>query len=813
MNSQKNAAQCFKVVTAQGKPLKLVMQELSLTGHVLPVGARLIVRHVFCSSEPKPVEAVYAFGLPRDAALRQFRIQGKDFEVHSELHDVKKATEIYEAGIQDGSLSALARQYGDGLVNLSIGNLRPDEEVSVFLEILAGVENQDDEYRFRFPFSLAPSYHSTARMAEAEPGVGEIELPEDRFGDLLLPKFRRSSERLHQIGFELTVESPGSNTEVGSPSHAIRVRPEGKEMLRISNGRDGEVPNRDLIIDVRHSAAEPMVFTGLDKQNRGQLAAEIPASCIGVPTEEPISVVMLLDRSGSMSGPPIQQARKAAKACLAALSPEDNFGIVLFDDSVNQFMPNLLQANKQNRNSAHKFLKKYEARGGTELRKGLLSARSLFNRPGGDLLVITDGQVFETESILEEAREMGHRVHVLGIGSASQDRFLALLARETGGTSRFLTARERVDLGALELFSAIGNPVAEGIKLSSTGSLQISTAPEPPSHAFTGSPLVVWGESNGPGSGLLELTWKKPKPGSINVPFRIPEVTVEIAETLRLLRGARLLTDLDSRVVSGRGAERKRQVRRIEERMRKLSEEFQLASRQKALVAVLRREGDKPGKLPATRIVPVGMPEDVAFGNYFGDFAEDWRVLSKRIGSVPTATLGLVSAGEFRAPAQARSLKFTPTLSKVREFFSAGPESSEELEMQAITQDPLVELAALVEPDGGMPGASLVERALRTLLTLLCFRAEERARQRSIFKRHAKKMTAFMKSLDLDRISDVQQSRITLGLQLAEDPLFEWNDWLDAAKQLAGKKKLKESQLEQLLAGVIDSHAISSKGV
>ena len=43
---------------------------------------------------------------------------------------------------------------------------------------------------------------------------------------------------------------------------------------------------------------------------------------------------------------------------------------------------------------------------------------------GGDVLVITDGQVMGTEDIIAKARSLGVRIHCLGIGSASQDRFL-----------------------------------------------------------------------------------------------------------------------------------------------------------------------------------------------------------------------------------------------------------------------------------------------------------------------------------------------------------------------------------------------------
>src|SRR6516225_11570416 len=78
---------------------QLAMQNLWLTGRVLPMGARLWVRHEFQSQEPKPIEVVYGFMLPRDATLRRFHISGDGFSVDSELREKTEAREIYEQGI------------------------------------------------------------------------------------------------------------------------------------------------------------------------------------------------------------------------------------------------------------------------------------------------------------------------------------------------------------------------------------------------------------------------------------------------------------------------------------------------------------------------------------------------------------------------------------------------------------------------------------------------------------------------------------------------------------------------------------------
>ena len=99
----------FSPRSVQGKKVRLAMQELWLTGQILPVGARLVIRHVFQSAEKKPLEVVYAFPLPRDAALRQFRIEGRDFKAHSKLRTRPEAQEIYERGLEHGHMATMAR--------------------------------------------------------------------------------------------------------------------------------------------------------------------------------------------------------------------------------------------------------------------------------------------------------------------------------------------------------------------------------------------------------------------------------------------------------------------------------------------------------------------------------------------------------------------------------------------------------------------------------------------------------------------------------------------------------------------------------
>ena len=746
--------------SATGKEIALALQELWVTGKILPVGATLQVRHVFKCAEQKPVEVVYAFGLPRDAALRRFRIVGEGFSVMSELKATAEAVKIYEEGIEAGSLSSLARQYRDGVVNLSVGNVRPGETVAVYLEILAGVEMRDDGLRFRFPFTLAPTYHAQARTIEAEPGVGEMELPEE-FGDVLFPKWMKDATGLHRVGFDLTVALPKAVTEIGSPSHAIKVRHEKDGQHRVSLAPEKDVPDRDLVLDVRTHEAVSGVVGGTGKDGVGHFALVVPSSAFGQVEGLPRRIVFAIDRSGSMQGVAMTQARQAVEACLGALSGQDLFGIVAFDSQVECLAEQLMDGSPESRDAARKFLETVDARGGTELAAGFLAAANLLGKDGGDVFLLTDGQVSGTETILAKARAVGIRIHCLGIGSASQDRFLTLLARETGGVSRFLTAQERVDMAAVELFASIGSPVARGIRVESDG---FSFAPEPPSAIFAGNPLVLFGESTSQTDVKVRLSWDGPTgKRHLDVPVTIAESSD--AETVGLLQGSRLITDMEALLdtVTGDGAAGKRESDRQTKALEKLSTKYGLASRAMSLVAVVKRKGDKPGDVPKTMVVPVGMPQDTAFGAYFGG-----GILRESVGRYHQGkVLACMSVQE--APT-ARAFRDSRGPSLLRRAFGAKDTNT--------TENLLLELAGRIEPDGGMPGKDDEERWVATATALFCFMDRGHTATSGAFRAHVSRLLAFLQAAE----STATDERKWQLVDLIENGISLSGDWVDRAR-------------------------------
>jgi hypothetical protein len=364
-----------------------------------------------------------------------------------------------------------------------------------------------------------------------------------------------------------------------------------------------------------------------------------------------------------------------------------------------------------------------------------------------------------TERILADARSAGVRLHCLGIGSASQDRFLALLARETGGVSRFVTPRERVDLSALDLFASVGRLVASRLKAGA------NVQPQPPSFVFSGTAVLLFGEAAEIEEMQIELSWNG---GQMSLPITCSEN--DIAETVLVLQGSRLITDWEGRYPSAEAWSplEKRKENRVANRLLALSQTYGLASREMSLVAVVTRPGDRPGELPEARVVPVGMPQDIDFSAYF----------ARKVGPgemVYSLTKDIFRAGPRAAPSFSRSPLFNRSiLDEVLE----PPECK--VRPAETAEDILLDLALRMESDGGMPGDNSESRAIDTIVAVLAFVSHGHAPGGGAFRSHVARLVSYLKSLT--GLSSQQQEVVDAVIELARKGTAPAGEWITLAR-------------------------------
>lgn len=730
-----------------GKSVPLSMQRMELSGRANPAGALLQVTHQFACEGDHPIEAIYTFMLPRKGALRRFRVKGEGFDVKSQMSVREDARKEYETGLQDGHLSVLAETNLDGMVNLSVGQIQPDDKITVVLEIVCAVETQDDRFRFRFPFTLAPSFHERGH-AVPTPDGGKIELPSDIFGDLVLPEWKTTSEGLHQVSFRMHVESPGLLEAVSSPSHKILVRPD-KNQAEVELAATSDLPDRDLVIDVLTKKPEPVLFKD-KRDNSGipegspQWMLSIPSSIFPTKEDTPRKVCFVLDRSGSMQGSPISSACLALKACLSALRPMDEFGIVRFSNKPEDMTSHMVEASDYYRRIAHSFLDETTASGGTHLARALGKAVEILGNPRGDIFLITDGQVFETGPIVEQCSASGARIHVLGIGEASQDRFLESLSRRTNGVSRMVSVSEDVAEDALELFGTIREPLWEDVRA------QVSEGEKTQEYEIG----TIW---SGRPVSIIDQGQQNITPSRVTFQLGREKKTVDVKEVqenpagfLPLLWASERITDLESEFDFAKEGPL---ASDIKEELRQISLKYGLASRSVSLSAVVERIGDQPGDQPKQQIIPVGMPggKDLSQGVFNSspigirccsssgvtpqNISESSTVMCDSLASSSSVswTSPQYSQNGARKMGWTLGSSYSVTIVNDRDFSSTATDN--------IT---LMAYLSLLESDGGLPGETIQARWIRTFLLALWTIQVAKSSDKNSYWMHLNKMGYFL---------------------------------------------------------------------
>ncbi len=125
---------------------------------------------------------------------------------------------------------------------------------------------------------------------------------------------------------------------------------QGVVNLAIDDLRLNGFPRAEVLVTVRDANGVPIVDVGANRfeivedQKESFPPSEVTTT---VNPDAVISVIMVIDISGSMAGKPIDEAIRAANALLDQLSPQDRAAIIAFADEVVSLEPDVLEEGKE----------------------------------------------------------------------------------------------------------------------------------------------------------------------------------------------------------------------------------------------------------------------------------------------------------------------------------------------------------------------------------------------------------------------------------------------------------------------------------
>lgn len=223
--------------------------------------------------------------------------------------------------------------------------------------------------------------------------------------------------------------------------------------------------------------------------NGGMAYVQVSITTSGAerPSRRPMSVAVVLDRSGSMADQgKIEHARAALRAIVDQLQPEDIFSLVAYDHSVDVLWP---ARRVKDKSALRRIIAEVYPGGNTNLGAGMLEGFRQIEACKGDdniqrVVLLSDGlvntgitDVYELQRIAGQYRSKGISLTTMGMGLDYNENLMVGLAGTGGGNYYFIESASSL-AGVLEKeFRTISRVVAQdavlelelgrGIRLSS----------------------------------------------------------------------------------------------------------------------------------------------------------------------------------------------------------------------------------------------------------------------------------------------------------------------------------------------------------
>lgn len=348
------------------------------------------------------VEGAYYFPLDGNAAVYAFEARFEDGTVvRGDCQEEKKAKQTFETAKKAGKTAFLMEREASDVFQMSLGNMPVNEVVVITIKFVAEVPMDGDRIRLRIPNRIAPKCFGHAGTV--------VDYP---------------------INFDFSIRTSSPIGEIKTLSGGVHLditpSPGDNRHVRVKAVKEGFM-NEDLVLLIAqqnpfgvHTTFERSVTQNseclrLTWNTKENLQTSLEGAC---------EIVFLVDRSGSMYGNRLKSAKSALTMFLRSLPVNSMFNIVQFDDKYEKCFSKSVRYGEETLKRAQNFVDVMEDRGCTDI---LTPLRDVLNAPKHDgytrnVILLTDGEVGNTNSCIGVAAKGNARVFTIGVGKDfSQD--------------------------------------------------------------------------------------------------------------------------------------------------------------------------------------------------------------------------------------------------------------------------------------------------------------------------------------------------------------------------------------------------------
>ncbi|KPJ98933.1 MAG: hypothetical protein AMJ60_06700 [Desulfobacterales bacterium SG8_35] len=454
---------------------------------------------------PAWLEGVYAFPLPEDAAVSHLAMDVGDRVIEGVVREREEARKTYSAAKKEGRKASLLEQERPNIFMISVANIGPHEKIRVELEYQQTVRLDNNTFSLRFPTVVAPRYNPVPQSG-AEGRVDEFNLSGWAFAAEIPagpsstpPVVEPGQDPGNQVFLEVILD-PGFNlTRLQSLYHGVDISyaSDDRALIRLNN--TWAAADRDFVLQWAPEQ-ESVPRTALFAEKKGgenfiYLMVMPPAANIGAGYHTPREVIFVVDVSGSMDGPSIEQAKGALHDAVSRLLPEDRFNIITFNSTLDKLFHYPMNGTGDHIRRALQYIDGLNAGGSTEIKPALLEALdgAMDRNRVRQVIFLTDGCVGNEPQLFQTVRERlgDSRIFTVGIGSAPNSYFMRNIAERGRGTFTYIGNAREVKERMEELYTKLENPMLTDIRLSHSNRAEVEMFPAAIPDLYLGEPVTL----------------------------------------------------------------------------------------------------------------------------------------------------------------------------------------------------------------------------------------------------------------------------------------------------------------------------------
>jgi len=439
--------------------LRSIHHDVELTDHTAKIVSTQLFIH---EGSENPIEINYKFpvsekSIPINVTAEIYERKTKKRKLlKSKIMEKVRAQEKYDDVVCEGNIAFLIERETDNVVCLSLGCIQPETEVKIIFTIIQELEVEVKERDFTIfkDGCENPTIQWKENVMTSKLTLQAMHVSKDHGQN-------QTTNPLKIVSISVKGVTSGVYDNGQSPSHPKEFPPILFQVIRDGGGNvdkssgnstfqhktTANIANDKDFILLIDTIGVPFVHWTIEK-NKEDIFSHAVSVMPNIKEKIPVSteLIIIVDRSGSMSGARMNRAKDAMLLLLKSLDLDSNirFNVVSFGSSFSFLFGNSFDLNEDSLTTSFEHIVDMTAdMRGTDILSPIIAVLKK-EIPKGftrQVFLLTDGEDGNTEAIVKHVRENCSmtRFFTFGIGDQINPLLLDAVAAASNGYSCFIS--------------------------------------------------------------------------------------------------------------------------------------------------------------------------------------------------------------------------------------------------------------------------------------------------------------------------------------------------------------------------------------